>query len=257
MSRLKKYDNTAFHVHTYRCGHAGDEKEEEYIKRAISIEMDRIIFTDHGPFPGDPFYGRMKYEDLGDYIDTLRQLKNKYDGIIEVKYGLEMEYFSEYDTYYEELLAMDGLDGIILGQHMYALGEGRYSFSMQAEELDKYEAEGLAEAVISGINKNYFTVVAHPDRCFRRKTVWTKQEEMLGKQIIEAALKHDIPLERNISSMRVKHHYWQEFWDMTTPEIKYLYGLDAHCTEKLESGYLNFQKPLILGEQKDSSSDKV
>jgi histidinol-phosphatase (PHP family) len=249
MSRLMKYDNTAFHIHTYRCGHASDENEEEYIKRAIFLKMDRIVFTDHGPFPGNPFYGRMKYEELGDYINTLKQLKEKYEGIIDVKCGLEIEYFPMYDSYYEELLVMDNLDGIILGQHMYALGDGRYSFSLQAEELDEYEAEGLAEAVISGINKNYFKVVAHPDRCFRRKAIWTKHMEFLGKQIIEAALKHDIPLERNISSMRVKHHYWKEFWDMTTSEIKFLYGLDAHCTEKLESGYLNFQKPLIQSEQ--------
>ena len=245
MGRLKKYDNTAFHIHTYRCGHASPETEEEYIKKALTLGIDRIIFTDHGPFPGNTFYGRMKFEDLGDYIGTIKRLKTKYDGIIDVKCGLELEYFKKYDSYYEELLGMKDFDGIILGQHMFELEDGEYSFTYLEEELELYEAEGLVESVVEGINKNYFKVIAHPDRCFRWRKEWTEQEEKLAKSIIDAALEHNVPLERNISSMRVKHHYWEEFWNMTTSKIKYLYGLDAHSTSRLASGFLDFQKPLI------------
>ena len=48
-----------FHVHTYRCKHAGDEREIEYVKRAIELGAGRITFTDHAPFPGNPFGHRI------------------------------------------------------------------------------------------------------------------------------------------------------------------------------------------------------
>lgn len=52
-----------FHVHTYRCKHAGDEREIEYVKRAIELGASGITFTDHAPFPGNPFGHRMQMEE--------------------------------------------------------------------------------------------------------------------------------------------------------------------------------------------------
>lgn len=40
-----------FHVHTKRCGHASDEPDELYIKRAVEMGAESITFTDHAPFP--------------------------------------------------------------------------------------------------------------------------------------------------------------------------------------------------------------
>ena len=54
-------DKDCFHVHTYRCGHAEDIPDEAYIKAAMSIGAKGIWFTDHAPFPGNPFKNRMKY----------------------------------------------------------------------------------------------------------------------------------------------------------------------------------------------------
>ena len=80
-----------FHVHTYRCGHAENISEELYIEKAITLNASDIWFTDHAPFPNDPFGGRMKYEQLNEYIDTLLQLKEKYKEEINVHIGLEIE----------------------------------------------------------------------------------------------------------------------------------------------------------------------
>ena len=80
-----------FHVHTKRCGHASDEPDELYIKRAVEMGAESITFTDHAPFPNDPFNGRMKYSQLEEYIASLKQLKEKYNGIIDVHIGLEIE----------------------------------------------------------------------------------------------------------------------------------------------------------------------
>lgn len=250
MSRLKEYDKTAFHIHTKRCRHGSNELDEKYIKTAIDLGLERIVFTDHGPFKGDPFTSRMYYKELPEYISSINELSKKYEEEIEVICGLEIEYFKNYDSYYEELLSKKGLDLLILGQHFYSISNSLYSFKLSKEELVVYEADGLVEAILAGIESGYFKVVAHPDRSFREKSVWTEHEEDLAKSIINTALEYNILLEKNVSSIRVterfdKHHYWSQFWRLTTQETSYLYGLDSHETSKLSSGYTEYQEPLI------------
>ena len=48
-----------FHVHTFRCKHGSDENDEAYIRTALSLGAEKITFTDHCPFPGNPFKNRM------------------------------------------------------------------------------------------------------------------------------------------------------------------------------------------------------
>lgn len=167
-----------FHVHTYRCKHAGSELDEDYIKKAIELGAKAIAFTDHGPFPGNIFGNRMGIEELPEYINTLNTLKEKYKKQIKVWVGLEIEYFYSFDhmddgeSYYKQLKSMEGLDFLMLGQHMYEVSPGYYSFSLEKEEIKRLEAPGMGQSIIAGIATGYFDVVAHPDRTFRRRKVW-------------------------------------------------------------------------------------
>jgi histidinol-phosphatase (PHP family) len=65
-----------FHVHTYRCKHASDESDEKLIQCAISLGAKKIVFTDHVPFPENPFRNRMEIEEIGEYLETLFALKH-------------------------------------------------------------------------------------------------------------------------------------------------------------------------------------
>ena len=84
------HQNDIFHVHTYRCGHADDIDDEAYVKASIRLGKSGIWFTDHAPFPGNPFRNRMRYSQLEEYLSSLTGLKDKYEGIIDVHVGLEM-----------------------------------------------------------------------------------------------------------------------------------------------------------------------
>ena len=89
----------AFHIHTKRCGHASGE-DREYIEKAIELGAPRIVFTDHAPFPGNPFRNRMIVEELPEYMETFRRLKEEYAGKIEIMIGLECEYLPGFHSYY-------------------------------------------------------------------------------------------------------------------------------------------------------------
>lgn len=220
-----------FHVHTYRCGHATDETDEDYIKNAIALGADSITFTDHSPFPGNPFTGRMKYSQLKEYISSLIELKSVYEGIIDVHIGLEIEYLPSYKSYYEELKANEDIELMIIGQHHYEVSKGVYSFMSDI----KYEYIGLFNAMIEGVNTGLFDVVAHPDRAFRKESIWTKEMAEYSNKLI-AAVGDKILLEKNFSSMKKKGAYWEEFWDIVPDKVKLIYGCDAHSTKDMQVG---------------------
>jgi len=71
----KPTDREIFHVHTKRCKHASDEEDYLYVESAIRLNADRIVFTDHVPFPGNPFGFRMDMEELPGYISSMKALK--------------------------------------------------------------------------------------------------------------------------------------------------------------------------------------
>ena len=238
-----------FHIHTYRCGHAGDENDEAYILKALELGAKKLTFTDHAPFPGNPFGHRMNYDQLDEYISTLSALKEKYREKIEIETGLEIEYLPDYENYYKELSCKKGLQILLMGQHFFQHENGDFSFSDDSETKNKTEFSGCIKAIIQGTKTGYFDYVAHPDRCFRRCKKWTAQMEELSAQLIQTAAESEIPLEFNMSSYKEKssHYWWQEFWQTVDvynsthqQKVSIIYGLDAHSTTEMESAFLEY-----------------
>lgn len=230
-------DKTIFHVHGYRCKHASDERENEYIQKAFELGAKEIVFTDHAPFPGNPFNYRMAMEELKEYVGTLNVLQQQYKGMIEIKVGLEIEYIPTYIDYYRELKEKWKLDILLLGQHFSLLADGSYTFDL---ENKSDEAHYLAQGIVEGMESGLFDVVAHPDQIFRRKKQWDFESVELSRQIKECAEHTGVVLEKNISNMfekKRKHLYWQEFWMALSGEIKVIYGVDAHSVGEMVENY--------------------
>ena len=232
LDRLK--EKSAFHIHTYRCGHAGEHADKEYIERAIELGYEQIVFTDHAPFPGDVFGHRMSITSLEEYINSLHSLADTYKKDIEILAGLEIEYIPSFRKYIYELYSNEALDILILGQHMSEIDTGRYSYSLSEQEL-KNEYVMLGEAMIQGVETGMFDVIAHPDRIFRRCREWTVDMQNMAERIIDAAKRKDIALELNISSKEKDWQYLERFWDVAKA-LNYnniVIGLDAHSPQEI------------------------
>lgn len=229
-----------FHVHTYRCGHAENISDEAYVKKAVELGADEIWFTDHAPFPGDPFGSRMDYDELEEYLDTLSLLKKKHTDIA-IHIGLEAEYFPHFDAdgYYKHLRSLPELEMLLLGQHMAQISYDplEYSFSASTEFLNENEYKMLGKAIVQGAESGYFDVIAHPDRIFRRCIVWDSDMENVSNEIIQAAIKADIPLEMNLSSVENPINYKREFWHLVPDTAKRIIGFDAHSLYEMELRY--------------------
>ena len=198
MNPYKQIEKEAFHIHTCRCKHAGDEPDEAYVQKAIELGAPRIVFTDHCPFPGNRFRNRMDMEELPEYIESMNGLKEKFADKIEILCGLEVDYLPSYAAYYRMLAEMPGLDLLILGQHFYENPDGRPSYE---DEDRSHEAPGLCEAILQGMETGLFSVLAHPDRAFKRGKIYGDLERAYSERIIRTALWYGICLEQNYSSI--------------------------------------------------------
>ncbi len=226
-----------FHVHTYRCKHAGNTPDKDYIEKAIELGAPRIVYTDHAPYPGNPFGNRMEIEQLPEYVATLSRLKEEYRDRIEIMIGLEAEYLPGFREYLYELKNGHGLDLLIMGQHFYEREPGRYSFS---DEDKSDEFRGLCRAMTEGIRTGLFDVVAHPDRAFRRRESFGDEETEFARELINAASLEGVFLEKNISSMHRKRQFWKEFWEILPEQSIAVYGIDAHSVGEIEDGMAEY-----------------
>ena len=234
-----------FHIHTYRCKHGSDESDEKLVKTALILGAETISFTDHCPFPGNPFGNRMDIEQLQEYIDSLKFLREKYRDKIKIKIGLEVEFFPSMMPFYEELHKKE-LFPLIIGQHFYQHSDGTYSFSDEKDFKKANEHLGCSKAMIEGIKTGLFSVAAHPDRVFRHCEKWTQEMTDISNEIIAAAAQNNVILEKNLSSYEKyvnnsPRNYWRtEFWALADAynqsaknPVQIIIGLDAHSSEEM------------------------
>lgn len=160
---------SVFHVHSYRCGHNSTEPDLAYVQKAIKLGAEELVFTDRAPFPGNPFQSRMSIYALPEYLYSLQELKKRYESIIQIKIGLEMEYLPNFKSYYDFLKEQEVFNLFLLGPHFSLMPDGSYSF--QAEKKSSI-IPYLADGLIAGMESGLFQAVAHPDQIFRYKKKW-------------------------------------------------------------------------------------
>ena len=100
------------HTHTFYCD--GNNSAEDYIKKAVQLGFISIGFSGHSYIPGK--IGEdwcMSEEGTLEYINELKNLREKYKNDIEVYIGLETDYYSGYKQDIKEKLPLDYIIGSV------------------------------------------------------------------------------------------------------------------------------------------------
>ena len=253
--------NFNLHQHTYRCGHANmNTTDEDYIKEYLKFGFKKVAFTDHCPQKDvidQRERVRMRYDDRLEYLDSINNLKKKYNGKIDILSGYEIEYAPGQEENLQEL--KDETDILVLGQH-FVFGEnikdirviGWGGASNTDEELIKY-----GEYVKIAIEKGFPDIIAHPDLFMLGRKTFGKLEEDVTRTICKTVEKYKILLEMNLNNIfcstfynyhtkefsndSIEQHYTKldrvrypskNFWKIVSEyDIKVLYGLDVHEKE--------------------------
>jgi histidinol-phosphatase (PHP family) len=189
-----------YHTHTFRCQHAiGDVID--YAASATKQGFQVIGSSDHTPFPDGRWNTvRMGLNELDNYIAAIEEAKTAYPELIILK-GLECEYSKESHNFFqEELLGKYQFDYLISGPHHFLYNgkwTGAHSYIKSKEELYAYTKQ-LIESMASGL----FAFVAHPDLFGSSYELWDENAISCSKQILEAAVEYQIPLEINANGFR-------------------------------------------------------
>lgn len=227
------------HTHTYRCQYA-EGKDEDYVIAALKQGYKTIGFSDHAPFPaGLPPIYRMDLSLFDDYKQSIKGLKEKYAGQIDVRLGIEAECYPEcqetLDMFFNEL------EYVILSIHgRDASNPLIYAKHNSDEEIIEYG--DIAQRVLGQRNWLY---LAHPDYFLRKQTDFNEACIETTHKICQAAVKTNTIFECNLTGMYYDRVNFKQgsfyfyphkmFWEIVSQyPIKCVFGLDAHSPRTFE-----------------------
>jgi histidinol-phosphatase (PHP family) len=159
-----------YHVHTFRCGHAGGSSRE-FIRRALDLGLSEIAFTDHiplyflAPENRDPKLA-MREDQFDGYLEEVRALRDEFAGRIPVRLGLEADYAEGHEDELSRWLSRADWDVVLGSVHWVAggwiddPGTSPARFEREGTEVlyDEYYRL-LAKAAATG----FFDVLTHFD----------------------------------------------------------------------------------------------
>ena len=226
-----------YHTHTYRCQHAFG-KDEEYVEKAIAENLEILGFSDHVPsFPrqdGYVSYYKMRYDEVDGYFNSIESLKEKYADKIDIKCGYEAEYFKDRFKEEFEFMKQRRPEYLILGQHYVDYERkngvrGNHSDRSPMPCLETDRIKPYADIMVEAISTDLFSCVAHPDVLTYTGPEQDYYLEQMSR-IIEAAIKHGVPLEYNLLGQVLGRHYPRlDFWQLAADmKATVILGCDAH-----------------------------
>lgn len=230
-----------YHTHTARCLHAKNT-DEEYVLAALESGFTTLGFSDHTPWPYSDGYVsgiRMSAAQLSEYVQSIRQLKEKYQGKIQLYVGLECEAFPQYFPWIREQKEALGLDYLILGSHLSSEKEEGHFFvqSTHPDQLKLY-----TEMTLAAMESRLFACLAHPEVALSNYPVFDAACVEMSEQICRKALELHLPLEYNLQGnhYRAIGNYHGVgypctcFWEIAARTgNQAIIGVDAHNAEMM------------------------
>lgn len=188
-----------YHTHTNYCKHAAGTAAE-YAAQARRRKVEILGFSDHLPFPGNPYGYRMDMEDLEAYCRDVGKERERYQGQMEVLCGFEGEYVEGQEDYYEWLYKENFCQYMLLGQHWFADGKGQVWQTGGVPSTEYYPL--YVDWLLKGMRTGFFRAIAHPDLIFMNSYAWDKYCEIACDRLLEGCTAHNYLLEFNANGYR-------------------------------------------------------
>lgn len=230
-----------YHSHTERCGHAWGT-DDEFIQAAIAAGYTTLGFSEHTPWPFRDGYQeidkreRITMEAFDDYLQDVKALKEKYKDRIDIRIGLECEYFPQYFDWLRSV--RHKVDYLLLGVHCSEHDEHLshyYARSTKPEQVAEYTRCALA-----GMDTGMFAYLAHPELSFADYPEYDDVCRDSAHAICRRAKELGMPLEYNLYGIDKQARGRQKglgypckiFWEVAAEYgCTAIIGVDAHRPE--------------------------
>ena len=194
------------HNHTTLCNHATGSMEE-YIQKAIELEIDVFGFSDHAPMPFDPKY-RMDISSKESYEEDVLSLKERYKKDIEILLAYEVDFMQNSTLMLDEILNAK-VDYLIGSIHFIQEKDSSLWGFDNPEFIGKYKEKNIDdiwidyfEAIEQLAKSNLFDIVGHLDLIKVFKYLPNKDIKSLALPALKAIKKANMVLEVNAAGLR-------------------------------------------------------
>lgn len=249
------------HIHSHYCPHGTKDPFHSYIEKALSLGLKEISFTEHMPIV-DYIMDRdflntcsPGMEEIEEYFKELDIIKKKYNKVIKINSGLEIDYLDGLEKSIKDNLDRFGeyIEDSILSVHIIKFEDKYYcidynieKFSILIEKVggleklyDKY-FETLLKAIKSDLGFYKPKRIGHPTliRIFNKKFPIDYKNNDILEEIVKEIKKRDMEIDYNTAGLRKPYCgeiYPNEiFYDLVKKyEVRIVYGSDAHKAEDL------------------------
>lgn len=228
----------SYHNHTPLCRHSTGSMED-FAAAAIKGGYDVFGFSDHCPhtFEYNDFIGsaRMTVDELTYYVQSIRALREKHKGKIDIRIGLEAEYLPFHHKKNMKLYRAAGVEYLILGQHVVGGRDKSVEFINSFAPTDRSDVLiAYTDQVIEAMRTTDFCYVAHPDVLKYKGDDDLYRSE--SDRLIKESVRLGIPLEVNMCGLFEGRHYPNPlFWERAGKlGARVVIGRDAHSTERVD-----------------------
>lgn len=224
------------HNHTTLCNHATGSMEE-YIQKAIALNIDVFGFSEHAPMKNFEDGYRLKLHEKILYENSVKELKEKYSRDIQILLGYEVD-FLHGDYILNEILHSD-VDYLIGSVHY--LGDWGFDNPEFIDEYSKRDIDEVwkkyFESVESMAKLNCFDIVGHLDLMKVFKFLPNKDIRLIVKNALLAIKKSNMVLEINSAGFRkpINEQYpSRPILELAYElEIPITFSSDAHGVEQI------------------------
>jgi histidinol-phosphatase (PHP family) len=147
------------HMHTPLCKHAHGEPEA-YAEQALKKGFKGIVMTDHSPMNiSYSAHLRMDVNQFDAYLAMVERARRSYEGRLDVRLGIESDYFPGAESWLSELHDRAEFDYILGSVHPQMAEYQQWYYQSDMLDFHRTYYAHMAQAAETGL----FDCIAHPD----------------------------------------------------------------------------------------------
>jgi histidinol-phosphatase (PHP family) len=234
------------HCHTPLCKHAHGEPVE-YAAAALERGLRGIIFTCHCPLPDRISHAvRMAPEEFDRYVEIVAAAREKFAGRLDVRLGLESDYYPGVEPWLEKLHARVPLHHVLGSVHPQVPDYRERFFRGNWFEYQQTYFDHLARSAETGL----YDTLAHPDLIKNESpTDWDfARIQPFIERALDRIAKTGVAMELNTSgankAIREINPSPTMLRLMQARDIPVVIGADAHRPTRVGDGYASALRTL-------------
>lgn len=181
--------------HTHSILSDGKNSYEEMVEAAIAKGLDEIGFSDHVSIK--PVDWAIQLEDIPVMTSQILDLRSKYKGKIEIRYGIEMDYFPGHEEEMKQLIKDIPVDYVIGSIHFI----GDWNFDTDKSLYGKWSNDKLYakyfKLVQQAAQSGLFDIIGHIDIIKKFRVYPETNQEMLFEETIKIIKANNLVVELN------------------------------------------------------------